>query len=281
MTVTTPGGGPTSPPLTFTYRDAPTVGVDPAVVGSVHWRADPGDDHRHRLRHRRDDGDVRRRPATFVTVLGDTQLTLTTPPGTAGLANIVVITAGGPSAPAPIYTYVDAPTATAINPTSGPVAGGTSVTITGTNFLAGQTVDPGRVPQRRPRLRRARPTSRSAAGARRRRSTRWRRPSPVTRSLRVDARRDSDPLTFTYLPIPTATAISPDSGPLSGGAIARVTINGTGFVDGQTTVEFDESCRRRTSWWPTTGRPSSPTRQPMRPVRSMWSSPRLVARPRR
>ena len=136
VTVTTPGGGPTLPPLTFTYRDVPTVtsllppiparrsgGQTPVTVTGTGFVAGATTVTFNGV------------PATFVNVSGDTQLTLTTPPGPAGLADIVVETAGGPSAPAALYTYIAPPTATSIAPPSGPVAGGTSVTITGTNFV--------------------------------------------------------------------------------------------------------------------------------------------------
>ena len=38
------------------------------------------------------------------------------------------------------FTYVVAPTVSSVSPNNGPVAGGTAVTITGTNFAAGATV---------------------------------------------------------------------------------------------------------------------------------------------
>jgi hypothetical protein len=38
------------------------------------------------------------------------------------------------------YTYVVTPTVSSVSPNNGPVAGGTGVTITGTNFAAGATV---------------------------------------------------------------------------------------------------------------------------------------------
>ena len=41
---------------------------------------------------------------------------------------------GGTGSNATAYTYVAAPTVTSVSPNSGPIAGGTSVTITGTNF---------------------------------------------------------------------------------------------------------------------------------------------------
>jgi prepilin-type N-terminal cleavage/methylation domain-containing protein len=78
--------------------------------------------------------------ATGVSVNNSTTITATTPAGTAGSVNVIVTTAGGSGTKTNGYTYVAAPTVTAISPTSGSTAGGTSVTITGTNFVTGATV---------------------------------------------------------------------------------------------------------------------------------------------
>ncbi len=73
--------------------------------------------------------------ATNITVVNDTSITATTPPGAAGTASVLVTTAGGTNVANTLYTYLaPAPTVTAISPSSGPTAGGTSVTITGTNL---------------------------------------------------------------------------------------------------------------------------------------------------
>ena len=53
----------------------------------------------------------------------------------------VTVTVGGQSGSlASGFTYVVAPTVSSVSPSSGPVAGGTAVTITGTNYAAGATV---------------------------------------------------------------------------------------------------------------------------------------------
>ncbi|MHC5018874.1 MAG: IPT/TIG domain-containing protein, partial [Planctomycetota bacterium] len=74
--------------------------------------------------------------AATVTFNSTTALTVTTPSGTAGAANIVVT---NPDAQASTLTggftyWSAAPTITNINPNTGPTGGGTTVTITGTNF---------------------------------------------------------------------------------------------------------------------------------------------------
>ena len=67
-----------------------------------------------------------------------TQITVTSPAGSAGTVNVTVTTAGGTSG-AVHFTYaVPAPAITGISPSSGPTAGGTAVTISGTN-LSGAT----------------------------------------------------------------------------------------------------------------------------------------------
>lgn len=76
-------------------------------------------------------------PATSYTVNSATQITATAPAGTAGTAvDITVTNGGGTSATssADMYTYGTAPTVTGVSPASGPAAGSTSVTITGSNF---------------------------------------------------------------------------------------------------------------------------------------------------
>jgi hypothetical protein len=79
--------------------------------------------------------------ATNVVVVSGTQITATTPAGSAGAVTVTVTNpgaAGGSLASA--FTYVVVPTVSSVSPNSGTTAGGTAVTITGTNFTAGATV---------------------------------------------------------------------------------------------------------------------------------------------
>ncbi|WP_067886854.1 IPT/TIG domain-containing protein [Nocardia vaccinii] len=77
-------------------------------------------------------------PATSFTVDSDTQITAVSPAGT-GIVSVVVTGPGGTSGGIP-FIYMVVPTITAISPTSGPAAGGNSVTITGTGFTGPLTV---------------------------------------------------------------------------------------------------------------------------------------------
>ncbi|MEN9917440.1 MAG: hypothetical protein RLY40_1379, partial [Pseudomonadota bacterium] len=83
-------------------------------------------------------------PGTNVIVNSDTQITVTAPASAAEGAVRVIVTAPGGISPAnpptTNYTYIGAPV---INPTynyTGPVAGGTTVTLTGKNFFQPITV---------------------------------------------------------------------------------------------------------------------------------------------
>jgi len=67
-------------------------------------------------------------------------ITATTPAHTAGTVDVVVATPGGTGTGTNLFTYVVAPTVTSINPTSGLIAGGTLVTISGSNFLGATSV---------------------------------------------------------------------------------------------------------------------------------------------
>ncbi len=79
--------------------------------------------------------------ATSVVVVSATQITAQTPPHAQGSVNVVVTNPDGQSATlANGFTFVAPPTVTGVSPTSGPAAGGTAVTITGTNFVSGATV---------------------------------------------------------------------------------------------------------------------------------------------
>ncbi|WP_329107865.1 IPT/TIG domain-containing protein [Micromonospora sp. NBC_01699] len=167
-------------------------------------------------------------PATTVVVATDgNTLVATTPAGAVGPASVVVTTPSGSAAPL-AYTYLadgsDA-NVTSLTPTSGPTAGGTQVTITGTGFQGatgvtfdgtpgtGFTVNPAGTTI-------TVMTPQHAAGA-------------VPVNLVFPGGTATAP-NFTYL-APTITNINPNQGPTSGGT--NVTITGTGF-SGATGVTF-------------------------------------------
>lgn len=133
ITVSTSGG--TSISLPFIYLGPPTVtGVSPssgpAAGGTTVTIKGSGFTDATAV-------DFGSTPATNVTVVSDTQITATAPPGSAGAVDVTVTTPDGPSATvgSDQFTYVPAPAVASVFPSSGPIAGGTSVTITGNHFI--------------------------------------------------------------------------------------------------------------------------------------------------
>jgi len=76
------------------------------------------------------------------TVSSAGKIVATAPVGAAGIIEVTVTTAGGTSAPSSSnqYTYVAPPAVTAVSPATGPAAGGTAVTITGTGLTGATSV---------------------------------------------------------------------------------------------------------------------------------------------
>jgi hypothetical protein len=81
-------------------------------------------------------------PAASFTVVSATKITAKTPAHVAGVVNVQVTTLAGTSTAvtADRYTYVPRPTVTSVSPSSGTHLGGTTLTITGTNFASTSTV---------------------------------------------------------------------------------------------------------------------------------------------
>jgi hypothetical protein len=87
-------------------------------------------------------------PATGVIVMNSTTITATVPTHPVGTVDVIVTNTGGQSARLNGgFSYVNVPRAivTAISPNIGSTAGGTSVTITGTDFQPAATVTMGGV----------------------------------------------------------------------------------------------------------------------------------------
>lgn len=77
-------------------------------------------------------------PAASITDITPTSFTAVTPPHVKGLVDVTVTTTSGTV----VYNgfkYIGLPTIESIDPNSGPITGGDSITITGTNFVPGDT----------------------------------------------------------------------------------------------------------------------------------------------
>jgi formylglycine-generating enzyme required for sulfatase activity/subtilisin-like proprotein convertase family protein len=84
--------------------------------------------------------------ANSVQVVNSTTVTAVTPAGTAGSKSVSVTTAGGTASLSNAFTYLPPPpTLSGVAPTTGPTAGGTLITLTGTNLSGATSVTVGAV----------------------------------------------------------------------------------------------------------------------------------------
>ncbi len=243
----TDAGGTSSPPLTYTYitsninvtgispQFGPTAGGTKVTIMGNGFTATSA---------QTSVAFGTGNPATDVTVVSPTEVTAVSPAHTAGTVDVQVTTPGGtsPAVVADQFTYLAAPTIATTNgivPNLGPVAGGTNVTITGTNFAAGDpnlAVDFGANAATNVVV--VSPTTITATSPA---STTG--PGPVNVTVTTSG-GTSNPQTFTYIAAPTITTVNgivPDMGPTAGGT--NVTITGTNFptstaLGGPATVTF-------------------------------------------
>ena len=156
--------------------------------------------------------------ASSFTILSPTAINAVAPSGTAGTASIVVTTPVGASTGFP-YTYIAAPTPTAVFPTTGITSGGDSVAITGTGLTGTTSVNFGTTPA----------TSFTVIG-----DTEVNAITPaqlvgtVPINITTPGGTDSS-LSFGFQPSPVISSITPSSGPIAGGTV--VTISGAGLIN--------------------------------------------------
>ena len=169
-------------------------------------------------------------PATGLTANTANSVTVTSPAGSVGTADVTVTTAGGTSAisAGDKFTYVAAPAVTSIAPTSGPTTGGTTVVITGTNLASATSVKFGSAPATGLTANTANSvTVTSPAG------------SVGTADVTVTTAGGTSAISagdkFTYVAAPAVTSIAPTSGPTTGGT--TVVITGTNLASA-TSVKF-------------------------------------------
>ena len=170
--------------------------------------------------------------ATGITRVSSTQLRATTPAGTAGARDVQVINGNGSSATlAGAFTYTATPTTptlTSVSPTSGPTSGGTTITLTGSNFVSGATVRVAGVAATNVVFSSATQiTARTPAG------TAGARDVQITNPNGQSATRTG---AFTYTATsttrPSPRSVSPRSGPTAGGTL--ITVTGSNFENGAT-----------------------------------------------
>ena len=168
--------------------------------------------------------------ATSFTIVNANQIIAISPSGS-NIVDITVVTAGGTSAAIPAdsytYVYIAPPIVSILSLAKGPAAGGTLITITGTNLSNATGVKFG---------------STKAASFTVVSATKITAVTPAgSGSINVTVTNAGGTSTisaanlFTYVPAPIVTGIAPSSGSIVGGTL--VTLTGTYFT-GATAVKF-------------------------------------------
>ena len=165
---------------------------------------------------------------TNVIAVNSTTITATTPAGSAGAVTVTVTVSGQSGSLTSGFTYVTSlagsPTVAGVSPNSGSTAGGTAVTITGTNFAAGATATFGGTAATKAVV---------VSGTQITATTPAGRAGAVTVTVTVGGQTGSLANAFTYASPtspPTVSGVSPNSGSTGGGT--AVTIAGTNFAAG-------------------------------------------------
>jgi hypothetical protein len=229
VTVTNPGGtSSTSSSDQFTYYNTPTVtSVSPNVGNTAGGTSVTITGTSFTGATQVQFGATN---ATSFTVNSATQITATAPAEVAGTVHVTVTNPGGTSSTSSSdqFTYYNTPTVTNVSPNGGTIAGGTSVTITGTSFTGATQVQFGATNA----------TSFTVDSATQITAT---APAEAAGTVHVTVTNPggtsstSSSDQFTYYNTPTVTNVSPNGGTIGGGT--SVTITGTSFT-GATTVQF-------------------------------------------
>ncbi|WP_219949394.1 IPT/TIG domain-containing protein [Salinibacterium sp. M195] len=211
-----------SAPGTFTYIAPPTVTdvaptAGPVTGGTVVTIEGSNLTDTTRVTF---DGDA----GTSLTILSDTEITITTPAHVQGTVPITLQHPGGDLG-AGLFEYLPIPVVASLTPATGPTVGGTVVTITGSDFtgVTGVTFDgddgTSFIVVSDTEITVTTPAGAEGAAA------------VVVEHPNGNAAGGD----FTYLAAPVITGIAPVAGPTSGGT--SVTLTGTGFT-GATGVTF-------------------------------------------
>lgn len=161
-------------------------------------------------------------PASY-TIDSNTQITATSPAGSAGTVDVTVTTTGGTSATsaADQFTYVSAPTIVLVGPAAGPTAGGITVGIFGDGFFGTTAVTFGGIAATDFTVFTDYGMSATAPAG-----------SAGTVDIRVTTVGGTSATSaadqFTYVTAPTVTSVTPTAGPTGGST--TVIITGSGFA---------------------------------------------------
>jgi IPT/TIG domain/Divergent InlB B-repeat domain/PASTA domain len=177
--------------------------------------------------------------ATLVEI-SPTEIEIDAPAHVAGTVDVVVTTEGGTSTNtvADDYTYVEAPAITGLSPNKGPTAGGTTVTISGTDLADIEEIKFGSTPADLATLVEISPTEIAIDAPVHSSGT-----FSVVVTTPGGASTDTAADDYTYVARPAVTGLNPTSGPASGGNQVEITglrLSEAEKVEFGTTVVDDE-----------------------------------------
>ncbi|HKS45044.1 MAG TPA: IPT/TIG domain-containing protein [Amycolatopsis sp.] len=158
-------------------------------------------------------------PAAYTT-FSDTQIIAFAPAHAPGQTLVKVAGPAGASSQNVFYTYLATPTVTGISPTTGPTAGGTTVTITGTGLTGTTTVTIGGTPATFTVNSDTQITATTPAHA----------PGQAQVTITTPAGTSTQNVFYTYLATPTITSLTPTAGPAAGGNGVTITGTDLGFT---------------------------------------------------
>ncbi|MBV9497010.1 MAG: IPT/TIG domain-containing protein, partial [Acidobacteria bacterium] len=157
-----------------------------------------------------------------------TTVTITTPAHAAGTVDVVLTNPAGSATLTNGYTYIAAPTVTSVSPNAGPTAGGqTGVLVNGTNFTGATNVTFGGTAATVTNITATQITVTTPAHA----------AGSVAVAVTTPGGTGTQNNAYTYAAAPTATTVTPNSGPTAGGQTG-VAIAGTGLTTASS-VTFD------------------------------------------
>ncbi len=168
-----------------------------------------------------------------VTSFSSTQIFCTTGAHAFGATDIIITNTDGQTvSQAGVYTYEPAPTVSSISPVGGALAGGTAVTIAGTNFLSGAGVKFGA----------AACSGVTVVNANSITCTTPAHPAGATDVIVTNFDNQTGTLTagYTFEAAPALSSVSPTAGALAGNTL--LTLTGTGFLTGAAVLVGGASC---------------------------------------
>ena len=162
-------------------------------------------------------------PATSFSVVSSVKITAVAPAG-AGTVQIVVTTTGGTSNGSSFTYTIATPVISTLTPNQGPVAGGTTVTLTGSAFTGATAVHFGAASAAFTLVSATQATATAPAGV----------AGTVNVTITTPGGTSAGVL-YSYVPAPALSAVAPTQGPLAGGN--SVTLTGAN-LSGASAVGF-------------------------------------------